>query len=211
MQLIQYQNINKMKTRILSIIATVVVVLGITNLSYAAPVNSNFVTTLSGISAISKIEIHGNVELFISDGPADQVKVYNKYYSESALVQSANGVLRITSYNPEKLIVWVTANDLRSVSAYDNAEVKSFGNLSKIEFNVELHNNASANLNLDAFSANVTVADHAKADLSGTANEYNLTQNVSSSVNNYNFKADHFTEKRISFPAEKADDNIVEL
>src|ERR1700761_7700169 len=143
-QLTDNQKISNMKTRILSIIAIVIVVLGITNLSYAATSNAAVVTTLTGISAINKIEVHGNVELFISDGNADQVKVYNKYYSESALVQSNNGLLRISSYTAEKLIVWVTAADLRSVSAYDNSTVKSFGDLSKIEFSVDLHNTASA-------------------------------------------------------------------
>ena len=198
-----------MKTRIFSIITMFVVVLGITKSTSAAPVKNTTVTVLTNISAINKIEVHGNVELFISDGKADQVKVYNKYYSESALVQSANGVLRITSYNAEKLVVWVTANDLRSVSAYDNAEVKSFGDLSKIEFEVDLHNNASAKLNLDAFSANVTVKDHAKADLSGTANEFTLNRNVSSSVDNTNFSAVHYTENKINSPVVVKDDDML--
>jgi hypothetical protein len=121
-------------------------------------------------------------------------------------VQSKNGVLRISSYTPEKLVVWVTANDLRSISAYDNAEVKSFGDISKIEFNVDLHDNSSAKLNLDAFNANVTLTDHAKADLSGTATEYNLTRNIATSVNNYNFKANQFTENKVTIPAIKNDD-----
>ena len=186
-----------------------VVALGITKTTYAATANNTTVTVLTGISAINKIEVHGNVELFISDGSADQVKVYNKYYSESALVQSKNGVLRITSYNSEKLVVWVTANDLRSVSAYDNAEVKSFGDISKIEFDVDLHNNATAKLNLDAFSANVTVKDNAKADLSGTANEFTLNRNVASSVDSSNFSAVHYTEKKINSPVVAKDDDMI--
>ena len=205
-QITDNQNNNKMKTKITAIITMFIVVLGIANLTYAAPVNNATVTVLTGISAINKIEVHGNVELFISDGSTDEVKVYNKYYSESALVQSTNGVLRITSYNTEKLVVWVTANDLRSITAYDNSEVRSFGDLSKIEFNVDLHNNASAKLSLDAYSANVTVNDHAKADLSGNANEFTLSHNVASSVNNFNFSAIHYTENKINFPAEDKDD-----
>ncbi|HEY8780168.1 MAG TPA: DUF2807 domain-containing protein [Mucilaginibacter sp.] len=189
-----------MKTRIISIITMLVVVFGITKSTYAASANNTTVTTLTDISAINKIEVHGNVELYISDGTADQVKVYNKYYSESALVQSTNGVLRITSYNPEKLVVWVTAADLRSVAAFDNAEVRSFGDISKIEFNVDLYNDASAKLNLDAYNASVTVNDHAKADLSGTADELNLNRNFASSVNDYNFKAIRYTENKINFP-----------
>jgi len=200
-----------MKTRILSIAALLTLSAGLTKSSYAAPVNSAVVTTLTDISTVNKIEVHGNVELFISDGNSDQVKVYNQYYGESALVQNHNGVLRISSYKSEKLVVWVTASDLRSVSAYDNAEVKSFGNLSEIELSVDLHDNASAKLNLDAYSANVTLADHAKADLTGTADEYNLISDVTARVNNYNFKAVHFTENKMTAPAEKDDDNLAGL
>src|SRR6185437_103131 len=138
-----------MKFKILSVIAVSVAALGISKSTYAAPAAGAKFTVVSEISNINKIEIHGNVELSVSDGSTDQVKVYNHYYSESALVQSKNGVLRITSYMPEKLVVWVTANDLRAISAYDNAEIKSFGKLSKIELDVDLHNNASAKLNLD--------------------------------------------------------------
>jgi hypothetical protein len=129
-----------MKTAILTIFSALVLVSGIANSTYAATAknDNNTYTVLNDISAINKIEVHGNVELYVSDASSDQVKVYNKYYSESALVQSKNGVLRISSYKAEKLVVWVSANDLRSISAYDNAEVKSFGNISKIEFDVGL-------------------------------------------------------------------------
>ena len=175
-----------MKTQIITLFAALLLGSGIANSAHAAaPVKAQNATVLSDISAINKIEVYGNVELYVSDGSADEVKVYNQYYGERALVQSRNGVLRISSYKNEKLVVWVTANDLRSISAFDNAEVKSFGALSKIELNVDLHNNSSANLNLDAFNANVTVSDHAHADLSGTANEFSLSHSVGTSVNNY--------------------------
>jgi hypothetical protein len=201
-QLIDNQKYKKMKKIILSILTLTVVVFGSTNFSYAAPINNAVVTTLPNISNINKIEVYGNVELYISDATSDQVKVYNKYYSESALVQNQNGVLRISSYTREKLVIWVSANDLRSVSAYDNAEVKSFGKLSKIDFNVDLHDNASAKLDLNAYNANITVSDHAKADLSGGADKLTLSHDYAASVNNANFKAVKFTENKVNFPAE---------
>lgn len=189
-----------MKTKILSIVTIAAIVLGIANTTYAATKNDSAAknnevsTVLTNVSNINKIEVRGNVELYVSDGTSDQVKVYNRYYAESALVQNQKGVLRISSYSDQKLVVWITANDLRSISAYDNAEVRSFGKLSSIELNVDLHNNASANLNLDAFSANVTVADHAKANLSGTANEFSLKHDIATSVNKYNLEAVHYTD-----------------
>jgi hypothetical protein len=200
-----------MKSKILTLITLIVVVLGISKSTYAATKNNAVVTILSDISTINKIEVYGNVELYVSDGSADQVKVYNQYYGESALVQSRNGVLRISSYKAEKLVIWVTANDLRSISAYDNAEVKSFGPLSKIELTVDLHNNAWAKLNLDTFSANVTVKDQAKADLSGSANEFSLSHDTASNVNNNNFTAVHFTENKISVPAENKNEEFIGL
>ena len=152
-----------MKTTILTLATIASIALGIGTKSYAAGKDSaaksstEVSTVLNNVSKISKIEVRGNVELFVSDGDADQVKVYNKYYEESAMVQSQNGVLRITSYADQKLVVWIKAADLRAINAYDNAEVKSFGKLSPIELDVTLHNNASAKLSLDAYTANGAV------------------------------------------------------
>jgi hypothetical protein len=200
-----------MKTKFFSLITISALVLGLSTSTNAATKNSlannNEVSTvLTNVSKINKIEVHGNVELYISDGANDQVKVYNRYYAESALVQNQNGVLRISSWSTQKLVIWVTANDLRSISAYDYAQVKSFGKLSPIELNVDLHNNSSVNLNLDAYSANVTVTDHAKADISGTADELNLDHDITASVNKYNFTAAHYTDNKKLLTTARIDD-----
>ena len=186
-----------MKTQIITIFAALVLAFGVTNSASAATVKNtdNSYTVLTDVSAINKIEVRGNVQLYISDGAADQVKVYNKYYSQSALVQSKNGVLRITSYSADKLVVWVTANDLRAISAFDNSEVKSFGDISKIEFDVDLHNHASAKLNIDAFSASLTVNDDAKASLSGNVTEYTLNCERDENVDHKNLVAAHTSKK----------------
>jgi len=196
-----------MKTQIITILTALVLVAGVAKADTTATAKNEDVTILTDVSAINKIEVRGNVLLYISDGSADQVKVYNKYYAESALVKSRNGVLSIASYKAEKLVVWVTAADLNSVAAYDNSEVKTFGDVSKIEFNVDLHNNASAKMSFDAFTANVSVADNAKADISGTATEFNLTRSVGSTVNRTSLSAEYFTDIRTGVAvAPKVDD-----
>jgi hypothetical protein len=190
-----------MKTKILSVITMLVVVLGLTKSTYANSSTIDAFTLLNDISTINKIEVHGNVELYISDATQDQVKVYNKYYAERALVQTKNGVLSIASYTNEKLVVWVSAADLRSVSVFDNSSVKSFGKLSKIEFNVDLHNNAVASLNLDAFSTTLTVKDNAKADLKGATEELNLNRAIQSNVESNNFAVSHLVENKAIYTA----------
>jgi len=202
-----------MKTQIITLFTALLLVTGIANTTHAATAKNEDVTVLTDISNIDKIEVRGNVELYISDGTTDQVKVYNKYYAESALVKSRNGVLSIASYKAEKLVVWVSAADLRSVSAYDNAEVRSFGELSKIEFTVDLHNNATAKLAFDAFSANVTVNDQAKASLSGNVSQYDLKYAHAENVSYTNFQAEHASKVQTGTAAiakAKADD-LVEL
>jgi phage gp45-like len=190
-----------MKAKFLTIATIFTLALGTVTTTFAATTNNNeeVATVLTNVSQINKIEIRGNIELFVSDGSADQVKVYNRYYSESAMVQNENGVLRIASYNAKKLVVWVTAADLRSISAYDNAEIKSFGNLSKIDLNVNLYNNASAKLNLDAYKASINVNDRAKADVTGNVTEYAVTRDQSATINSSTLvatsKTDNVTNK----------------
>ena len=175
-----------MKTQIITLFTAFVLSAGIAGSAKAVTAEKENVTILNNISNINKVEVRGNVELYVSDGNTDQVKVYNSYYSESALVQSEKGVLRISSYKNEKLVVWVTAKDLRAIAAYDDADVKSFGTLSKIEFNVDLHNNAKANLNLDAFSTSVSSKDNSKANISGSVNQYHIKFDNEQSINSRN-------------------------
>jgi len=197
-----------MKTRILSLITLFIVVLGLSNTSKANTLKDDGATVLNDISAINKIEVHGNVELYISDASADRVKVYNKYYTESALVQSKNGTLRITNYKAEKLVVWVSANDLRSISVFDNSAVKSFGKLASVEFEADLHDNAVADLDLNTFTAIVTVKDHAAVQLKGAADELNLSKDLQSNVKNQDFAVNHLAENKVAIAAEPADEII---
>ncbi|MGZ3750364.1 MAG: GIN domain-containing protein [Mucilaginibacter sp.] len=183
-----------MKKTILTIAILLATVFGISQSSFAATSHEE-VTTLNEVGNINKIEIHGNVELYVSDGTTDEVKVYNHYYAESALVQDQNGVLRISSYSTQKLVVWVKVSDLRDIAIYDDAEVKSFGKLSAIDLDVKLYNNASARLNMDAYSANVTLNGHAKADLTGELVEGSVSYDKSSYLNTTNLVASHLVEK----------------
>ncbi|MGN6395905.1 MAG: GIN domain-containing protein [Mucilaginibacter sp.] len=157
-----------MKTLILTAALSIATVAAISNTTFAADGNTGkAATVLTEVNNINAIEVHGNVEVYVSNGNADQVKVYNEYYSDNAMVQDSKGTLRIASYGNQKLTVWVTANQLQKLSVYDNATVKSFGKLSAIDLDVELYNNATANLSLDTFGTAVTLNNNAKAELAG--------------------------------------------
>ncbi|HZX59306.1 MAG TPA: DUF2807 domain-containing protein [Mucilaginibacter sp.] len=184
-----------MKKSIATIAIALAAVFGISQSSFAATGSTEEAITLAEVTKINKIEIHGNVELFVSDASTDQVKVYNQYYANNALVQDQNGVLRITSYASQKLVVWVSVSDLRKLSVYDDAEVKSFGKLSAIELDVKLYNNAKAQLDLDSYSATISLSDRAKADLTGTVTTGIIRYDKSSYLNVTNLSADNVVKK----------------
>ncbi|MCR8559350.1 DUF2807 domain-containing protein [Mucilaginibacter sp. BJC16-A38] len=184
-----------MKTSLLTIAIAIATTFGFSKSTFAATGNNTEESTvLTNVNNITEIEIHGNVELYLSSGDADRVKVYNKYYSDNALVQDENGVLRITSYTTQKLKVWVTVAQLQKLSVYDNADVRSFGKFSAIELDVKLYNTASAKLNMDAFTASVTLNDNTKAELMGNVNEGELKYSRAAYVNIDNLKAEHLVK-----------------
>lgn len=182
-----------MKTTILNIVTIIALVLGTVNFTYAASKADNGVI-VNDIGNINKIETHGNVEVYLSNGTKDEVKVFNDYYAENALVQSTDGVLRISSYSPETLVVYVSAQDLSLIAAFDNSSIKSVGNLSFIGLDVNLFDNAYAQLKLDSFGASINAKDRAKADLSGNLTEYSLTYSRSSTINRSELSAEKATE-----------------
>lgn len=158
-----------MKTTILSLTIALAATFGTGAAAFAGTTDTTQTTTvLSNVKNFNSLEVHGNVQVYLTSGSEDKVITYNNYYNENALVQEENAALRITSYNTEKLVVWVTVKDLSKLSVYDNAEVKSFGDFTAIDLDVKLYNQALAQLDVNAFSASFTVNDRARADLSGS-------------------------------------------
>jgi len=186
-----------MKTKILPLIVLFAVMTGLAKTSDAAVAANSNNTVLNDIKAINKIEVRGNVQLFISDMLPEQVTVYNKYYAQNALVQSKNGVLRISSYTAVKLVVWVSSLNLQSVSAYDNAEIRSFGDVAKIQFNLDLHNNAVAKLKFDAHNVRVTLRDNAAAEFSGRVDEFGMNRSNNSMVVANGLSVSHNVENTV--------------
>jgi len=188
-----------MKTTFLTLIAALTLTLG-TSTFASAKTMENGATVLPNITAISKIEAHGNVEVFVTNGTKDGVKVYGDYYSTGTLVQQDKGVLRVTNYDKaQKLIVEVTVTDLRNIAAYDNAVIKS-DKLSLIDLKVDLYNQAYAGLVLNNYATTLNVHGQAKADISGNVDNYSLVYGSGTTVNRSQLAAVNAEEKRIAAP-----------
>ncbi len=180
---IHNENIKTMKTKFLTLITLVTLTIATTSATFANTKAKTNTTVLDNINRITSIEAHGNVEILVTNGSKDGVEVLDTYYDQNALVQNEDGVLRVSSYKADKLVIMVTVTDLRGISASDNAMVKSYGRFSSLDLKVELNDNAAAELKIDAFVAKFTINDRAKADISGTIEHYQLNYSRSSTVN----------------------------
>ncbi len=185
-----------MKTKFTTIIATVALLISTITIAKA----NDGAVTLTSAGPINKIEASGNVEVYITNGKEDGIKVYNDYFGENAMVQNEDGTLRIASYKNDALIVLVTVTDLRAITANDNAIVKSYNGLSALSLNIDLNDKAIASLDVNAVAANITVNDDARADLYGTIENYHLDYSATASVNKNELQAYSSSEREIVKP-----------
>lgn len=183
-----------MKTKFLTIAILFTIVTILSNKAFSAAKDQSG-TIITEAKNFNKIEVRGNVEVYLIDGDVNSVKTFNNYYGESALVQNQNNTLRIASYTKDALVVYVTVADLRTLSVYDNAVVKSGKGFSAIELEINLYNNATAQLNLQAYNALINVNDRAKADLSCNVTNCDMHINQTSTVNSTNLVAEHLDRK----------------
>jgi hypothetical protein len=180
-----------MKTKIAILIALVALL--ICNITYAKADN--------GAVELNKVGTISNVDVYLVNGDYDAVKIYDNYYGENAVVQNDGGVLRIASYDTDKLVVFVTVNDLQSITANDNASVRSYGDaFSAKGIDITLNDQAVAQLNIDAVGATITVNDEARAELAGTIQNYELNYAAAATVNNDSLQSYARRENKIEQP-----------
>lgn len=152
--------------------------------------NAPVVTEIKEKAAISKIYAKGNVEVFITQGDEQSVRVYDNYYGKNALTQvEADGTLRISSHNDKKLSVWVTVANLKSIEAHDQAVVYSVNKLRTLDLKVSLNNSAMAHLDVDAYELNSEISDSSKLVLRGRAEVQNVDASNFSNIDVSKFES----------------------
>jgi len=179
-----------MNTSIKNLIAAVLTLVVLTSTTMITKADDNKVTVLADVKKVSKINVSGNVELILVQSADESVKVYDNYYTNNALVQQKDGELRVSSYNKEKLTVVVYVSNLSSITASDNALIKTFGKFSALDLAVNLSDNAQADLNTNTISLNTNVKGNADLTLTGSTLAYTASLNNISKVNMNAFVAE---------------------
>lgn len=185
-----------MRTSIKNLFATVLTVATLSTSAFAATgVTENNVTVLDQSKSINKIVVSGNVELIVLQSATQQVKVYDTYYSKNALVQEQNGVLRISSFQKEKLTVAVYVRELSTIEAADQSVVRTQGKVSFLDLSVILKDDAKADITANTISLTTVLKDNASIKLSGTSMDYSASLSTRAKVNMDQFKAENSSLK----------------
>ena len=188
-----------MKTSIKTLFATALTLVVLTGSAFASTdVKSNNVTVLNQVKIINKIEVNGNVEVLLVQAATESVKVYDSYYSKNALVQEKNGVLRISSFQKEKLTVAVYVRELSSIDVADNASVKTFGKVGFVALTINLKDQATANINANTISLTTSVKDNAVLKLSGTTTDHYAVLGSQAKMSMEQFAAENTSVKTIA-------------
>ena len=202
-----------MKTSIKNLIAATFTLVVLMSATIVTKADDNKVTVLTDVKKVNKINVSGNVELILVQSATERVKVYDNYYTNNALVQQKDNELRVSSYNAEKLTVVVYVSNLSSITASENATVKTFGKFSALDLAINLTDNAKAELNTNTISLNTNVRGNADLTLTGSTLEYNALINNISKVNMNAFIAETSSirsQNAVAAPVKTIDFSITE-
>lgn len=180
-----------MKTSIKTLgIAALTSIVSLVAFSGSASANEK-ITLLNKIGKFNKLTVSGNVDVLIVQSPESRVTVYDDYYAKNALVQEKNGELRISSFEKKPLSVVVYTNQLTEINASDQATVNTQGVFKTICLDVNLKNEAKANLNTSTLDLFAQLDNDANLELSGNAVDYNVVMNDNTSIKTDKFKSDN--------------------
>lgn len=155
--------------------ALVMVTLSSATLAANASENNSSYTALTQVKNITKIAVSGNVKLIIVQDAKESIEVFDKYYSNNALVQQQGSELRISSFSKDALTVIAHVNNLSSIEASNTSSVITSGKFNLLNLDVILKDKASANINANTVNLNTIVNDGTLLNLEGTTESHTAT------------------------------------
>ncbi|WP_432712606.1 GIN domain-containing protein [Pedobacter sp.] len=157
---------------------------------YAATKNPSF-AVLSSFKNFNKIVVSGNVEVTLIQDVHDQVSIMNDYYPINVLLQEKKGLLHISNYNRAKLNVVIHLKNLSSLTVKDKSTVRTVGNFYLLNFDVDLRDQAKANIKANTVNLTTHIADQAQLILTGCTDQYDAKVEETAALNLNQFRAQH--------------------
>ncbi|MCZ4223895.1 GIN domain-containing protein [Pedobacter rhodius] len=150
---------------------TIVALSSATTVARATEINANY-TALTQVKNITKIAVSGNVKLILIQDNKESIEVFDKYYSNNALVQQQGSELRISSFSKNALTVIAHVNNISSIEASNTSTVATAGKFNLLNLNVVLKDKATANINANTVNLTTIINDGTSLNLEGTTESH---------------------------------------
>lgn len=154
----------------LTVLAFVVIIISSSNKGKAAektPAPTEFKT----VKNIYKIVVNGSVDVFITQGAEENLKVYDGNPGD---VKLENGILSISPLGNKRLAVSVTVKNLSAIEASGNSNVRTMNELSTVNLDLRFNDQADGQIEARAISISSLLSDQAKLELSGESESQHL-------------------------------------
>lgn len=164
-----------MKTKIsrmlaLTVWAFVVIIISSSGKSKAAE-RTETSPDLKNTKRISKIIVAGNVNVFLTQGIKEDIQFDNQKH---ATLRYKNDVLYISSFGKQRISVSLTVTNLSAIVAGGNVIVRTMNELSSIDLDIQLKDNASAQIEAQAVNITSSLTGASKLELAGESENQHL-------------------------------------
>jgi hypothetical protein len=163
---------------------------------------------LPGNPKINELEVRGNVQVYLSIGNEENIAMDENQSMKGIKILKENQVLKISSNSPKIQVVWLRLTNLNKISVFDHSAVNSFGKISVLDINVNLYNQAMANLDMNTFNADFVIKDQARAELKGFGEMVIFRRDCTAEIKYQDFISNELSEisnPRLTYPISKLD------
>jgi hypothetical protein len=194
-----------MKTAIQTLFASALTVLVLSSSAFTTfakdGIEKNTSSHVSAAAGYNMIKVNGNVQVYISQGNKESIRVVTSGAGDKVSVQKEGKKLLISSSEEMPASVYVCVKDLKRIEASDRSSVKSQGNIDLSVLQVFLSEQASAELNVNTEGLYTVVKDGSDLKLSGKSEEHILVKGQSSTVKTTGFVSEKTESSELSFAA----------
>ena len=144
--------------------------------------NRNVITQDRSVATFDGIKVSGVFNVFFTQGEHQSVKIEtDENLMDKITTEVNNGILELGTRgsinNPGKLIVYIFAKDLKSLSMGGASSFQTTNKLTTSKLNIEISGIAKAALNTDATLVKCDISGVGRLDLRGTGDQ--LTADIS--------------------------------
>lgn len=143
----------------------------------------------AAVSGCSKIEVRGNITVFISQGTKEGARVQTDEPMAKVSLKRKGTKLMISSSEKERVMLYLTVKDLQRIDAADHAIVRSTGKVRFPVLQIFVEGNAEVEVNVISKDLYTVIKQGAILKLSGSTDRHTSVKDDTSLLNTNSFAA----------------------